>query len=150
MTYSNNPNKHSEALAKTSAEISEDDFDRLLRQVDDLHGDAPGLAVPPHFVARVTARAKAESAARERKSVWNWFVDFSMPVRVAAVSALLLASWGGVRAGLVITDLMDSGKKAEPVAHIEIAPAEQSLVQLVRGEAAAVADKTNQQSGEPQ
>ncbi len=150
MTYSNNPNKHSEISAEISAEFSEEDFDRLLRQVDDWHGDAPGLVVPPHFVARVTARAKAESAARERKSVWNWFVDFSMPVRVAAVSALLLASWGGVRAGLVITDLMNSGKKAEPVAHIEIAPAEQSLVQLVRGEAAAVAGTASQKPGEPQ
>ena len=155
MTYSNNPNKHSETLAKTSAKTStefpKEDFDRLLRQVDDFYGEAPGLTIPPHFVARVIAKAKAESVvARERKSVWNWFAAFSMPVRVAAVSALLLASWGGVRAGLVITDLMDSGKKAEPVAHIEIAPAEQSLVQLVRGEAAAVAGTASQKSGEPQ
>lgn len=77
-------------------------------------------------------------------------MDFSMPVRMAAVSALLVASWGGVRAGLVITDLMTSGTKAEPVAHVEMAPAEQSLVQLVRGEAAAVAGKTSQKPGEPQ
>ncbi len=147
MTYSNNPNKHS----KISAEFSEEDFNHLLREIDDFYGEAPGVTVPPHFVARVAARAKAESLrVRERGSVWNWFADFSIPVRVAALSALLLASWGGVRAGLVITDLMTSGTKAEPVAHIEMAPAEQSLVQLVRSEAAAVAGKASQKPGEPQ
>lgn len=147
MTYSNNSNKHS----KISAEFSEEDFDHLLQEIDDFYGQAPGVSVPQHFVARVAAKAKAESVAvAERRSVWNWFMDFSMPVRMAAVSALLVASWGGVRAGLVITDLMTSGTKAEPVAHIEMAPAEQSLVQLVRGEAAAVAGKTSQKPGEAQ
>ncbi len=147
MTYSNNPNKHS----KISAEFSEEDFDHLLREIDDFYGEAPGVTVPQHFVARVAAKAKAEfDAVAERRSVWNWFMDFSMPVRMAAVSALLLASWGGVRAGLVITDLVASGTTSEPVAHIEMAPAEQSLVQLVRGEAAAVAGKASQKPGEPQ
>jgi hypothetical protein len=152
MTYSNKPNKHSELLAN----ISEEDFDHLLREIDDLYGDASGLEVPPHFVARVTARAKAESVvAMDSRSLrhwqgWNWFWGFSLPVRVIAVSALLLASFGGIRAGLVITDLVTTGRKAESVAHTEMAPAEQSLVQLVRSEGLAVAGKSNQKSGEPQ
>ena len=146
MTYSNNPNNHSK--------FTEEEFERLLREVDDLYGDAPGLEVPPHFVARVTAMAKAESVVTmERpwhRHGWNWFWSFSLPVRVTAVSALLLASFGGIRAGLVITDLVTASRKAEPVAHVDMAPAEQSLVQLVRSEGLAVAGKASQKSGEPQ
>ena len=142
MTCSNNPNNHSK---------SEEDFDRFLRDIDDLYGDAPGLAVPPHFVARV--RAKAESAlVAERRSIWNSFWDFSVPVRVAAVSALLLASFGGIRTGLVITDLVTAKRKPEPVIQMEMdmAPAEQSLVQLVHSEGAAVAGNPVQKSGAAQ
>ncbi|HQR32505.1 MAG TPA: hypothetical protein PLK30_07205 [Blastocatellia bacterium] len=144
MTCSNNPNNHSK---------SEEDFDRFLCDVDDLYGDAPGLAVPPHFVARVTARAKAESAfIAERRSIWNSFWDFSVPVRVAAVSALLLASFGGIRTGLVITDLVTSKRKPEPAIQMEMdmAPAEQSLVQLVHSEGAAVAGNSVHKSGAAQ
>lgn len=147
MTYSNNPNKQLEG----SGEFSDEMFSRLLREVDEFYGDAPGMIVPPHFAACVVAKAATESiAAVERKSIWNWFVDFSMPVRVAAVSALLLASWGGIRAGSVITELVTVGRKPDPVAHIETAPAEQSLVQLVRGEAAVVTGKASQKTGDPQ
>jgi len=145
MTCSNNPNNQ--------PKFSEEDFDRLLREIDDLYGEAPGLAVPPHFAARVTARAQAESVAvMDRRSVWDWFCQSSFPVRLAAVSALLLASFGGMRAGLVINDLVAPKIKADPVIHIEMdmAPAEQSLVQLVRSEGVAVTGKTVQKSGVPQ
>lgn len=143
MTSSKNSNHHFES--------SDQDFDRFLREIDDLYGDAHGLTVPPHFVARVMASAQTESVALlERQSLWNWFLGFSFPVRIAAVSALLLASLGGVRAGMVITDLVTHKAKSESVAQMEMTPTEQSLVQLVHSEAAAVTGKTVQQSGAAQ
>lgn len=143
MTSSKNSNHHFES--------SDQDFDRFLREMDDLYGDAHGLAVPPHFVARVMASAQTESVASwERQSLWSWFLGFSFPVRIAAVSVLLLASFGGVRAGMIITDLVTHKAKTESVAQLELTPTEQSLVQLVHSEAAAVAGKTVQQTGAAQ
>ncbi|MBS1789811.1 MAG: hypothetical protein JST85_18960 [Acidobacteria bacterium] len=143
MTSSNHSNHHFDS--------SDQDFDHFLREIDDLYGDANNLVVPPHFVARLMVSAQTESVASlERQNLLNWFWGFSLSVRIAAVSVLLLASFGGVRAGMVITDLVMHKPKAESATQMEMTPTEQSLVQLVHSEAAAVAGKTVQQSGAAQ
>ena len=131
MNYPNDPNKFSEA-----------EFDRFLREADDFYANAPGLKVPTDFVARVVDLAQSElvSAAASPKSVWSfqgWFGQFSLSVRLATASAVLLAAFGGIRAGRAATEII-ARRTAPPVVEtvemadpLGLAAPEQTIVQLV-------------------
>lgn len=131
------------------------EFDQFLREVDDFFGEAPGLIVPPTFLSQVVKRARAgmpsmhrKPALPERKPLWNWFLDFGLPLRLAVVSTLLLATVGGLRAGQVITGLITRSNEQKPqIIMPDMIPAEQSLVMLMRSEGLVV---TGQASGEQQ
>jgi len=131
------------------------EFDQFLREVDDFYGEAPGLIVPPTFLSQVVKRARTgmpstnrKPALPERKPLWNWFLDFGLPLRLAVVSTLLLATVGGLRAGQVITGLITRSNEQKPqIIMPDMIPAEQSLVMLMRSEGLVV---TGQASGEQQ
>lgn len=130
---------HLQDCAACRKELSElREFDQFLREIDDLYGEAPGLHVPYGFAQRIVARAQSQppaAAKTNRWLVWQWFVGFSVPIRLAVISALLLATLGGLRAGQVITDLITrSSSKPLPSVNIDMTPAEQSLVLLMRGD----------------
>ncbi|HMX28443.1 MAG TPA: hypothetical protein PKC13_22845, partial [Blastocatellia bacterium] len=100
-----------EAHLRICAECREEaEFDQSLREMDDFYGDAPGLRIPANFLSRVVEQARASRlhfpALPERKPLWNWFLDFGLPLRLAVVSMLLLTAVGGLRAGRVISDLL--------------------------------------------
>lgn len=152
MTRSNNPKKLSE--------ISDQEFDQFLRDVDDLYGEAPGLVVPPGFMPRIVKLAMAELAvaektaammkARQSWSIRGWFFDFSLAARVALASALLLAGFGGFRAGQVLTGLITQQKNHqhfEATDPLGLAVPEQAIVQLVRHDGLSADNQPNKKSG---
>jgi anti-sigma factor RsiW len=132
---------HLRECAGCQNEMSEArEFDQFLRDIDDLYGEAPGVRVPHGFAQRVIARAQSgpdrRAAAAHRWLLWHWFAGFSVPIRLAVISALLLATLGGLRAGQVISELITRpGEKPLPAVNIDLIPAEQSLVLLMRGDA---------------
>jgi anti-sigma factor RsiW len=127
------------------------EFDQYLREADDFYGDAPGLIVPPNFLSQVVKRAQAgvhpangTPALKERKPLWNWFLEFGLPLRLAVASMLLLATVGGLRAGQVITDLITRSNEQKPqIITPDMIPAEQSLVMLMRSEGLIVTGQAN-------
>ncbi len=131
-------------------------FDQFLREVDDFYGEAPGLIVPPTFLSQVVKHARAGvhpldrmSALPERKLLWNWFLDFGLPLRLAVVSMLLLATVGGLRAGQVITDLITRSNEQKPqIITPDMIPAEQSLVMLMRSEGLVVNGQASTPDGQ--
>lgn len=149
MTRSNNPKKLSE--------LSDQEFDQFLRDVDDLYGEAPGLAVPPNFMTRVVELAQAQQAslAKKERQEWSlrgWFFDFSYAARVALASALLLAGFGGFRAGQVLTGLIagqNNHQQIEAADPLGLAAPEQAIVQLVRHDGLSADNQPKKPSGEP-
>jgi hypothetical protein len=147
MTRSNNPKKLSE--------ISDQEFDQFLRDVDDLYGEAPGLVVSPGFMPRVVELAMAEKTAvvmkaRQNWSIRGWFFDFSLAARIALASALLLAGLGGFRAGQVLTELITQQKNHqhfEAADPLGLAAPEQAIVQLVRHDGLSADNQPNKKSG---
>jgi hypothetical protein len=145
MNYLNDPNK-----------FSEQEFDQFLREADDWYGEAASLNVPTDFVARVVDRAQAEMAstivtAKPEWSLQNWFYEFSLAVRLATAFALLVAAFGGVRAGLTVTELI-ARRNAPPVVELAdplgLAAPEQSIVQLIHNDELSSQKQTNRNSGE--
>lgn len=143
---------------RTCADCRADaEFDQLLREVDDFYGEAPGLIVPPNFLSQVVEKARVavrqprkEFAVAERKPLWNWFLDFGLPLRLAVASLLLLATFGGLRAGQVITDLITRSSEPKPqIITPDMIPAEQSLVMLMRSEGLIVSGQAAQPNGQP-
>ncbi|MFN0110547.1 MAG: hypothetical protein ACKVZH_16955 [Blastocatellia bacterium] len=147
MTRSNNPKKLSE--------LSDQEFDQFLRDIDDLYGEAPELAVPPNFIPRIVELAMAEqvSVAKKDRPNWSirgWFFDFSYAARVALASALLLAGFGGFRAGQVLTGLIarqNNQQHIESVDPLGLAVPEQAIVQLVRYDGLNADNQPNKTSG---
>lgn len=140
---------HLRACAECRAEA---EFDQYLREIDDFYGDAPGLNVPAHFLSRAVEKARASRphlpALPKRRPLWNWFLDFGVPLRVAVVSMLLLATVGGLRAGQVISDLLTRAEAPKaPVITPDAIPAEQALVMLMHGEGLIVPDPAAQSKG---
>lgn len=132
----------------------EAEFDQYLRRIDDFYGEAPGMTVPAGFLSQVVRKAQAESrhfpALVERKPLWNWFLDFGLPLRLAVVSMLLLATVGGLRAGQVISDLLTRSNQPKPqIITPDMIPAEQSLVMLMRSEGLVVSGQASQAKGQP-
>ncbi|MBL8190537.1 MAG: hypothetical protein JNK38_21140 [Acidobacteria bacterium] len=147
MIYQNDPNN-----------CSEQEFDRFLREVDDLYGDAPGMQVPPDFVARVVGLAQAERMVTlpTSKSTWSfreWFLEFSLAVRLATAFALVIAAVGGVRVGQAVTEII--ARRNAPAA-VELADplgltaSEQSIVLLLEHDPLGNQDRANRNSGERQ
>lgn len=145
-----------EAHLRACAECREEaEFDQSLREMDDFYGDAPGLRVPANFLSRVVEQARASRlhlpALPERKPLWNWFLDFGLPVRLAVVSMLLLTMVGGLRAGQVISNLLTRADQPNPpVITPDALPAEQALVMLMRSEGLIVPERASQANGEQQ
>jgi hypothetical protein len=141
-----------------SNNFSEQEFDRLLREVDDFYGEAPGVNVPTDFVARVVDLAKAErsSAVAMTKTEWSlrgWFHEFSLSVRLATACALLLAAVGGVRVGQAVSEII-ARRNAPPAVEMAdplgLTVFEQSIVLLMHNEAFGNHDHANRNSGERQ
>lgn len=141
---------------KNLSELSDQEFDQFLCDVDDLYGEAPGLAVPPNFMSRVVELAQAEQASATKKdrqgwSIRGWFFDFSYVGRVALASALLLAGFGGFRAGQVLTGIIarqNNHQQVEVADPLGLALPEQAIVQLVRHDGLTAAAQSNKTSGE--
>lgn len=129
MNYPNDPKQN-----------SEQDFDRFLREVDDFYGEAAGLEVPSDFAARVAGMAQAEMSSGNMapKPVWSfqaWFNDFSLTVRVGLAFSILLATFGGIRAGQAATEIIarrNSQPAIEMADPLGLAMSEQSIVQLIQ------------------
>lgn len=149
MTRSNNPKKLSE--------LSDQEFDQFLRDVDDLYGEAPGLAVPPNFMTRVVELAQAQqvSLVKKERQGWSlrgWFFDFNYAARVALASALLLAGFGGFRAGQVLTGLIagqNNHQQIEVADPLGLAAPEQAIMQLVRHDVLSADNQPKKTTGEP-
>lgn len=146
MNYPNDPNKN-----------SEQNFERFLREVDDFYGEAAGLNIPSDFVARVVERAQTEaSSAVAVKSSWSlrvWFYEFNLAVRLATAFALLLAAFGGVRAGQAMTEII-ARRTAPPAIEMAdplgLAVSEQSIVQLIHNDGLSSHNQPNRNAGEQQ
>jgi hypothetical protein len=143
---------HLRACADCREEV---EFDQYLREIDDFYAEAPGLTVPANFVSQIVEKAQANRhffpVQPERKPIWNWFLDFGLPLRLAVVSMLLRATVGGLRAGQVISDLLTrSSDPKQQVITPDMIPAEQSLVMLMRSEGLIVSNQASQQNGDRQ
>ena len=132
-----------EAHLRVCAECREEaEFDQYLREIDDFYGDAPGLTIPAHFLSRAVEKARASRpdlpalpALPARRPIRHWFLDFGLPLRLAVVSMLLLATVGGLRAGQVISELLTRADQPKaPVITPDAIPAEQALVMLMHSE----------------
>ena len=140
---------HLRACAECRAEA---EFDQYLREIDDFYGDAPGLTIPAHFLSRAVEKARASKpdlpALPARRPIWNWFLDFGLPLRLAVVSMLLLATVGGLRAGQVISELLTRADQPKaPVITPDAIPAEQALVMLMHSEGLIVPNQASQAKG---
>ena len=141
-------------------DAAEREFDAYLREIDDYlpnHlGDAPGLSISPDFVPRVVERARAEmrpavKAAKQGWSIRHWFFDFNLAARVAMASAVLLTTFGGFRAGRVMTEVIARQTKSQPVEMADplgLAAPEQSIVRLMRTDEVTSHNQSNKPTGE--
>lgn len=137
------------------SKFSEQEFDSFLRDIDDLYGEASGLAVPPNFMPRIVELAMTEqkSVMRKNRQSWSirgWFFDFSYAARFALASALLLAGFGGFRAGQVLTGLIASRNNQRQVEFADplwLAIPEQAIVQLIRHDGLTAGNQPNKTFG---
>lgn len=148
MNFSKYP-KHSDA----ESNFTDLELDRFLLEVDDYAGDAPGVVVSPGFLPRVVELARLEKLSpRKSWSILRWYSDFSLPMRLAMASAVLLACFGGIRAGQAVTDVIARQAK-QPLEYVDplgLAVPEQAIVQLVHNDGLAIHGQPNKPSGEQQ
>lgn len=148
MNFSKYP-KHSDA----ESNFTDQELDRFLLEVDDFAGDAPGVTVSPDFLPRVVELARLENLSpRKSWSILRWYSDFSLPMRLAMASAVLLACLGGIRAGQAVTDVIARRAK-QPLEYVDplgLAVPEQAIVQLVHNDGLAIHGQPNKPSGEQQ
>src|SRR5262245_33098838 len=91
-------------------------FDEFLHEAG-MPFDEP---VPPGFITRVVNLAQAESAsdavdtrAAGGSSFWQWLMHFSLPVRAAIVTAIILAIFGGIQSGRIVTGLVTNSSSGQ-------------------------------------
>jgi anti-sigma factor RsiW len=132
-------------------------FDEFVREAGILF-DEP---VPPGFLKRVVDLAQAESASASvegrgqmsgNSHYWRWLMHFSPPVRWAIIAAIILATFGGIQSGRIVTGLMmnTSSGQPDPMAVLEMMPVEQEMMQLLHGAKIGALDQTRPKSGDPQ
>lgn len=147
MKFSKYP-KHSDALNN----LTEQELDRLLSEVDDLAGDAPGLTVSPDFLPRIVELARTETlSVHSSRTFLGWFSDFSLAMRLAVASAILLASFGGIRAGQAVTEVIARRAKQPQTEYADplgLAISEQAIVQLIHNDGLTIQGQQNRSSGE--
>ncbi|MEP7337606.1 MAG: hypothetical protein ABI977_07655 [Acidobacteriota bacterium] len=137
-------------------DAAEREFDEYLHEIDDYLGDAPGITVSPDFVPRVMERARAEmrpaaQAATQGWSIQRWFTDFSLGTRMAIATAVMLAAFGGFRAGRVMTEVIGSRNappQAEVIDPLGMAAPEMAIVQLMHGDGLTPHSQPNRTGGE--
>lgn len=131
---------------------SERRFNEFAHEVNSLF-DEP---VPPGFLTRVSRLALAERAPVEGRAagsslIWQWLRPFSPPLRAAIVAALLLAGFGGVKSGRIVTDLVadsSSSDQTEAMGVLGMMPAEREMMQLMHGAKISAFDQTPQPSAQ--
>jgi len=136
------------------AGFSEQEFDQFLREVDDLAGDAPGLRVSPDFLHRVVELAGMET--KQVAATWyvrRWFSEFSLTMKLAVASAVLLACLGGIRAGQTVTEIIAGQAKHQTVEFVDplgLAAPEQAIVQLMQNDGLTIHSQSRKTAGEQQ
>jgi anti-sigma factor RsiW len=135
-------------------------FDDFVRDV----GTAFDEPVPPGFIKRVVNLAQAESAsavvegrAAGSALLWQWLMTFTLPVRVAIIAGIILATFGGLQSGRIVTGLVMNSSStgqldpmADPMAVLEMMPVEQEMMQLMHGAKIGALDQTGPKSGDRQ
>jgi anti-sigma factor RsiW len=131
-------------------------FDELVRDV----GAAFDEPVPPGFLKRVVNLAQAESAsaavdgrAAGSAPLWQWLMTFTIPVRAAIIAGIILATFGGIQAGRIVTGLVTNSSSTgqpDPMAVLEMMPVEQEMMQLMHGAKIGALDHTGLKSGDRQ
>jgi anti-sigma factor RsiW len=131
-------------------------FDDFVRDV----GTAFDEPVPPGFLKRVVNLAQAESAsaavdgrAAGSMLLWRWLMTFTIPVRAAIIAGIILAIFGGIQSGRIVTGLMMnslSSGQPDPMAVLEMMPVEQEMMQLMHGAKIGALDQTHLKSGDRQ
>jgi anti-sigma factor RsiW len=115
-------------------------------------------SLPPGFLKRVVNLAQSESASAAiagrsaRPSLLrHWLMAFSLPVRVAIIAGVILATFGGIQSGRIVTGLVDNSSatgQPDPMAVLEMMPVEQEMMQLMHGAKIGAPDQTRPNSGD--
>jgi anti-sigma factor RsiW len=131
-------------------------FDDFVRNV----GTAFDEPVPPGFLKRVVNLAQAESvsAAVDGRAagstlLWKWLMTFTIPVRAAIIAGIILATFGGIQAGRIVTGLVTNSSSTgqpDPMAVLEMMPVEQEMMQLMHGAKIGALDQTGPKAGDRQ
>jgi anti-sigma factor RsiW len=131
-------------------------FDDFVRNV----GTAFDEPVPSGFPKRVVNLAQAESAsaavdgrAAGGTLLWKWLMTFTIPVRAAIIAGVILATFGGIQAGRIVTGLVTNSSSTgqpDPMAVLEMMPVEQEMMQLMHGAKIGALDQTGPKSGDRQ
>jgi anti-sigma factor RsiW len=130
-------------------------FDEFVREANPLF-DEP---VPHGFLKRVVNLAVAESAsatvevrAPGSPHLWQWLMHFSLPVRAMIVAAIILATFGGIQSGRIVTSLVanSSSGQPDPFEVLEMMPVEQEMMQLMHGVEIGALDQPQSKSGDRQ
>jgi anti-sigma factor RsiW len=131
-------------------------FDDFVRDV----GTAFDEPVPPGFLKRVVNLAEVESASATVEGraagsalLWQWLMTFTLPVRVAIIAGIILATFGGLQSGRIVTGLVmnsSSTNQPDPMAVLEMMPVEQEMMQLMHGAKIGALDQTGPKSGDRQ
>jgi anti-sigma factor RsiW len=129
-------------------------FDDFVREA----GIAFDEPVPPGFLKRVVNLAEAESApavvsgrAAGSALLWQWLMTFTLPVRVAIIAGIILATFGGIQSGRIVTGLVTNSSSTgqpDPMAVLEMMPVEQEMMQLMHGAKIGALDQTAPKPGD--
>ena len=149
--------EHLQGCLSCRAELArERAFDEFVRQAGPQF-DEPVL---PGFLMRVVNLAEAESASRSVDTraangspFWQWLMHFSPPIRAAIVAAIILATFGGIQSGRIVTSLVMSSSlrgQPDPMEVLEMMPGEQEMMKLMHGAEIGVLDQMHPKSGEHQ
>jgi anti-sigma factor RsiW len=147
--------KHLLGCLSCRAELaSERAFDEFLREAG-TQFDEP---VPPGFLRRVVDLSQAESVsnivgtrAAGGSLFWQWLMHFSPPIRLAIVAAIILATFGGIQSGRIVTGLVTNSSLAgqpDPMEVLEMMPGEQEMMQLMHGAEIGALDQIRPKSGD--
>ena len=131
-------------------------FDEFVRQTGPQFDDP----VPPGFLMRVVNLAEAESASRYEDTptangspFWQWLMHFSPPIRAAIIAAIILATFGGIQSGRIVTSLVAKSSltgQPDPMEVLEMMPGEQEMMQLMHGAEIGALDQFRPKSGDHQ